>query len=79
MSGSAPRRSLLAWLGDVFCGLAAYTLSRWIWQKHGDGVFAHLPEELGTFALLYVMLKLTLKALAMARRNRKAARALQKS
>ena len=69
------RRSFGTWLGDVFCGLAAYTLSRWIWQKHGGSVFEHLPEELGTFALLFVMAKLTLKAIGIARKNRKAAKA----
>ncbi len=68
-------RSFGTWLADVFCGLAAYTLSRWIWQKHGDSVFAHLPEELGTFALLFVMVKLTFKAIGIARKNRKAAKA----
>jgi len=72
------RRGFLGWLGDVVCGLAAYTLSRWIWQKHGDSVFAHLPEELGTFALIYVLLKLVLKTIGVARRNRRAAKALQK-
>jgi hypothetical protein len=73
------RRSFFSWLGDVFCGLASYTLSRWIWQKHGGGVFEHLPEELGTFALIYILLKLTLKTIGVARRNRKAAKALQRT
>jgi hypothetical protein len=71
-----PRRGLLSWLGDVFCGLAAYVLSRWIWQKQGDGVFAHLWEELATFAFLYVLLKLTLRTIGGARRRRKAAQLL---
>ncbi len=63
------RRPFFAWVGDVFCGLAAYTLSRWVWQKHGEGVFANLPEELATFAGVFILLKLLMKALGAARRK----------
>jgi hypothetical protein len=77
MSSDSPkRRSFFGWIGDVVCGLSAYTLSRWIWQKHGVSVFSNLLEELGTFAILYVLLKLSLKAIGVARRNAKAAKAL---
>lgn len=72
------RRPFLAWLGDVFCGLAAYTLSRWIWQKHGESVFEHLPTELGTFAGIFVLLKLVLRAAGMARRSRQEAKAARR-
>lgn len=71
------RRSFFAWFGDILCGLAAYTLSRWIWQKHGEGVFSHLLEELGTFAGAFVLLRLMLKAAGVARRNAKAAKQLR--
>lgn len=62
----------MVWLEDVFCGLAAYILSRWIWQKDTGGVFNNLVEELGTFAVLYILLKLSLRGLGLIRRNRKA-------
>jgi hypothetical protein len=65
------RRPLLAWLGDVFCALAAYTLSRWIWEKHTESVFENLLPELGTFASLYILLKLSLKGIGLARRRKK--------
>jgi hypothetical protein len=70
------RRGFLGWLADVFCGLASYVLSRWIWQKQGDGVFAHLWEELATFAAIYVLLKLTMRTIGRARRSAKAAQLL---
>ena len=80
------RRPFFAWLGDVFCALAAYTLSRWFWDYHlkpengkPEGILAHLPEELATFVVLYLMLKLIFKAIGLSRRNKKAARDLAKS
>ncbi|MBL9089447.1 MAG: hypothetical protein JNM10_20075 [Planctomycetia bacterium] len=72
------RRSFFAWLGDVFCGLAAYTLSRWLWKEHDEGVFQNLPQELATFAGCFVLLKLLLKAMGIARRNRLEAKAARK-
>lgn len=64
------RRPFFVWVGDVFCGLSAYVLSRWVWQKHGDGVFANLPQELATFAGAYVLLKLVFKSMGAARTRR---------
>ncbi len=69
----------LAWLGDVACGLGAYVLSRWIWDRDGDGVFRHLPEELATFAGLYLLLRLSLKGVGAVRRKKKAERAAAKA
>lgn len=69
---ASTRRPFFVWLGDVLCGLAAYTLSRWLWQKRGEGVFAHLLEELATFAGTFVLLKLLGKLLARAWSARKA-------
>lgn len=64
------RRTFFGWVGDVFCGLSAYVLSRWVWQKHGDGVFANLLHELATFAGAFVLLKLIFKAMGAARARR---------
>lgn len=72
------RRPFFAWLGDVVCGLGAYTLSRWLWQKHDEGVFQNLPQELATFAGVFVLLKLVLKALGTARRSRQEAKAARR-
>lgn len=72
------RRSFFGWFGDVFCGLGAYTLSRWVWQKHGEGVFANLPEELATFAGVFILLKLLLKAFGAARRKGAEAKAARR-
>lgn len=72
------RRPFLVWAGDVLCGLSAYVLSRWVWQKHGDGVFAHLPEELATFAGVFVLLKLLLRAAGLARRKSVEAKAARR-
>jgi len=63
------RRSFLRWLGDTTCGLLAYTLSRWIWQRNTGGVFENLVPELGTFAAFFVLLKLALKGIALARKK----------
>ncbi|MCC7139270.1 MAG: hypothetical protein IT460_12685 [Planctomycetes bacterium] len=71
---ASTRRPFLVWLGDVLCGLSAYTLSRWLWQRRGEGVFAHLGEELATFAGAYVLLKLLGKLIARAWGARKAAK-----
>lgn len=65
----ATSRRLVSWLGDTVCGLVAYTLSRWIWQRNAGGVFENLLPELGTFATFFVLLKLALKGLGLARRK----------
>lgn len=57
MGSMKARRPLLAWLGDVVCGLSAYVLSRWIWKSVGTGPFDQLLEELATFAVLFLFLK----------------------
>jgi hypothetical protein len=62
------RRRFFAWLSDTVCGLLASTLSRWIWQKHG-GVFDDLVSELATFAAFFVLLKLAMKGIGLARRK----------
>lgn len=62
------RRRFFAWLSDTVCGLLAYTLSRWIWQKHG-GVFDDLVPELATFAAFYVLLRLAMKGIGLARKK----------
>ena len=63
------RRPFLGWLGDTLCGLFAYTLSRWIWQRNVGGVFENLVSELGTFAAFFVLLKLALKGIGLARKK----------
>ena len=63
------RRRFVGWLGDTLCGLIAYTLSRWIWQRNVNGVFDNLVSELGTFAAFFVLLKLSLKGLGLARKK----------
>ncbi len=66
------RRPFLAWLGDVFCGLAAYTLTRWIRPgSDPDAVFKNLPVELATFAGIYLLLKLAIKGIVRVRRTPK--------
>ena len=65
LGGSMAR--FLSWLGEVVCGLAAYTLSRWLWQKQGDGVFANLWQELATFSVLFILLRLIFKGMELAR------------
>ena len=69
----------LSWLGEVICGLAAYTLSRWLWQKQGDGVFANLWQELATFSVLFVLLRLIVKGMELARQRKKKERAVLKA
>ncbi len=66
------RRPFLLWVSDTICGLLAYTMSRWIWQKDGAGVFQNLPQELATFAAFFVLLKLALKGLGLARKKKAA-------
>jgi hypothetical protein len=68
------RRPFLVWVGDVFCGLASYTLTRWIRPgSDPDSVFKNLPVELATFAGIFVLLKLALKGIGIARRKPKPA------
>ncbi len=66
------RRPFMLWISDTICGLLAYTLSRWIWMKEGAGVFQNLAEELATFAAFFVLLKLALKGLGLARKKKPA-------
>ena len=63
------RRKFLGWLGDTLCGLIAYTLSRWIWKRDGNGVFDNLIPELCTFAAFFVLLKLAMKGIGLARKR----------
>ena len=69
----------LSWLADVFCGLAAYTLSRWIWQGKGVEVWDYLGQELATFSVIYVLLRLVFKAFELLRTKRKEDRAVLKA
>ena len=72
------RRPFFVWLGDVFCGLGAYTLSRWLWKDQDKNVFEGLPQELATFAGAFLLLKLLLRFLGIARRNRQEAKAARR-
>ncbi len=66
------RRPFMLWISDTICGLLAYTMSRWIWQKDDGSVFHNLPQELATFAAFFVLLKLALKGLGLARKKKPA-------
>jgi hypothetical protein len=55
---------------DVLCGLAAYTLSRWLWGSEEGGIWQHLPKELATFLGIFLLLRLTVSMWGKARRNR---------
>ena len=67
------RRNFLGWFADTVCGLMAYTLSRWIWKRQGGGVFDDLFAELCTFAAFFLLLKLALKGIGLARKKKPAA------
>jgi hypothetical protein len=54
---------------DVLCGLAAYTLARWLFEGQG-GVWENLPKELATFLGIFLLLRLTLSLWGRARRQR---------
>ena len=63
------RRRFVSWFLDTLCGLLAYVLSRWIWQRNSGGVFDNLVSELGTFGAFFVLLKLAMKGIGLARKK----------
>ena len=59
-----------AFLRDVLCAFAAYVGARWIWGRE-EGAFRDLPQELLTFAALYVGLQLLVRGWRYARRSKR--------
>jgi hypothetical protein len=62
-------RPLTDALVDVLCGVAAYTLSRWLWNNP-QGIWDNLPKELATFLGIFLLLRLIVSMWGRARRQR---------
>ncbi|MFV1959791.1 MAG: hypothetical protein ACC662_10310 [Planctomycetota bacterium] len=58
----------LSRLIDVLCGFVAYVGARLIWST--QDVFANLPWELLTFALIYLLLQAIIRGWRLARAGR---------
>ena len=62
-------RGFGSWLINVLCGLLAYTGSRLIWAE-SESVFANLPMELLTFAILYLLMQLLIRGRSLAKKGK---------
>jgi presenilin-like A22 family membrane protease len=56
---------------SVLCALLAYTVSRLLFGE-ADKVWSKLPEELGTFVGIYVLLQMLFRGRKLARKGKQA-------
>lgn len=58
-----------SWIINVTCGLLAYTGSRFIWAEKDTGI-TRLHWELGTFALLYLLMQALIRGRKLAKEGK---------